>query len=659
MLHLFETHKMKKYTLWLTAAIIATTAFYFATALIQYFNYSYTGLDLAIFNEVFFNTSNGFPYDFSFHGPTYLGDHLSPFIILLIPFYSIYKSPLTLLFLQSLGLALGLIPLTHLSKSIFKKKQAHITFAISYIFSALIGSIMLSEFHMLAFFVPLSLSAYYFYHKQRFLPFITFFTLALIVREDTGIVLSMFSVLAFIDKRSHKWKFVPGLLAATFVISAFSLIQSVSGDTYKFLVHYDHLGSSIPDIIINLFTEPSRFLDAFWYPYTITFFFYLLTPFIFLPLFSKKHLIFILPPLLQFSISNTGLLSIIQAHYMALFTPFLFPAAMFGYVAISKKLLKWKTDQNVALVGIAIASIGAFIGLSGIQDMAKILTHPKPAFAQSFNDEIVNIGENTNHAVTNLETLPHLSGRETIYPWMYILKGKEQYKTTPIKIPQADIAVIKSFEGLLYTTFFDTYMTNRKELYATAEERAVLVQKFFSKNNLGTHLISDDMLLLSKQSTTRLPVSVSSGSIKALTKYDNLLIHRFHTNKQQEITVGEKSYTALPLSVTYSIPENTGAEYHLAYTVKQGDNIKKDIIIPLTYGLYPTNLWDKNEYVTVDYQLVLPENFEQNDSITLNLVELMDVEVYNNINGIDYSLAVKHDHGDILETENLDNSTLQ
>lgn len=659
MLHLSETHIMKKHNLWLIAAIIATTAFYFATGLIQYFNYSYTGLDLAIFNEVFFNTSNGFPYDFSFHGPTYLGDHFSPFIILLIPFYSLYKSPLTLLFLQSLGLALGLIPLTYLSRSIFKKWQAHATFAISYIFSALVGSIVLSEFHMLAFFVPLSLAAYYFYHKHRFLPFITFFTLALIVREDTGIVLSMFSVLAFIDKRSLKWKLAPGILAAVFVLSAFTLIQSVSGDTYKFLVHYDHLGSSIPDIAINLFTEPSRFLDAFWYPYIITFFFYLLTPFIFLPLFSKKHLIFILPPLLQFSISNTGLLSIIQAHYMALFTPFLFPAAMFGYVAISKKLLKWKTDQNVALVGIAVASIGAFIGLSGIQDMAKILTDPKPAFAQSFNDEIVHIGKDTNHAVTNLETLPHLSGRETIYPWMYILKGKEQYKTTPITLPEADIAAIKSFEGLLYTTFFDTYMTNRKELYATADERAELVQNFFAKNNLGAHLIADDMLLLSKESNARLPISVSNGNINETIKYDNLSIHRIHSKEQKEIVVGGKTYNALPISATYSIPENSGAEYHLAYTVKKGEEVTKDIIIPLTYGLYPSNLWEENEYVTVDYQLILPENYEETDSLTLNLVELMDVEVYNNINGIDYSLAVKHDHGDILEAEKLDNSPSQ
>src|SRR3989338_3263383 len=74
--------------------------FFGAVAIWKFLTLHYNALDLAIFNQVFFNTLRGDWFASSIHPPNYLGDHFSPIIFLLLPFYALAPHPLALVALQ-------------------------------------------------------------------------------------------------------------------------------------------------------------------------------------------------------------------------------------------------------------------------------------------------------------------------------------------------------------------------------------------------------------------------------------------------------------------------------------------------------------------------------------------------------------------------------
>ena len=74
----------------LLGSIILYTLFFSAISIWKYDNFLYNGLDLAIFNQVFFNTTNGNLFGLTIHPHSYLGDHFAPLILLLAPLYSPY-----------------------------------------------------------------------------------------------------------------------------------------------------------------------------------------------------------------------------------------------------------------------------------------------------------------------------------------------------------------------------------------------------------------------------------------------------------------------------------------------------------------------------------------------------------------------------------------
>ncbi len=167
----------------------------------KYFNFLYNGIDLAIFNQVFWNSVDGRLLDFSIHPHSYLGDHFTPFIFLLLPLYALFRSPLILLFLQSFFLGISAWPIYLITKNAFKnyKDKFLIAFLMAFFFliNPIIWNINLFEFHILPFAIFFLLFAFYFYQKRKFVYFLLFLLLALSVREDVSLAVFMFGFLPF------------------------------------------------------------------------------------------------------------------------------------------------------------------------------------------------------------------------------------------------------------------------------------------------------------------------------------------------------------------------------------------------------------------------------------------------------------------------------
>src|SRR3989338_5825260 len=105
----------------LTVAIGLYVVIFSIFSLWKYNNFLYNGLDLAIINQVFYNTAHGNAFASSIHPPSYLGDHVNPIILVLLPLYYLLASPKTLLILQTIFLALAAWPLYLIAKKVLNE----------------------------------------------------------------------------------------------------------------------------------------------------------------------------------------------------------------------------------------------------------------------------------------------------------------------------------------------------------------------------------------------------------------------------------------------------------------------------------------------------------------------------------------------------------
>jgi hypothetical protein len=106
--------------------VIAYAVVFGVLSLIRHWSFHSTGLDLGVFDQVLWNTSQGrfmastlsldrcVPHSF-------FGDHFSPILVALVPLYWIAPHPETLLVVQTIALAAGALPLYLLARALLPR----------------------------------------------------------------------------------------------------------------------------------------------------------------------------------------------------------------------------------------------------------------------------------------------------------------------------------------------------------------------------------------------------------------------------------------------------------------------------------------------------------------------------------------------------------
>lgn len=214
----------------------------------------YNALDLGIFHQVVANTAAGRLFALSIHPPSYFGDHVSPLLVVLVPFYWLFPHVTTLLVAQIIAIALGVFPLLMLARTL---RPAHrFILLLSYFCLPLIQNFSAFEFELLVFAVPLLLAALVAYERRRFGWFCLWLLLAAMVREDVGLILVGLGLLALIERRSWRWSVIPACAGLLVFFGGMALAGHVNGERYKFLVYYSWLGATTHQAVVFLF-DPS------------------------------------------------------------------------------------------------------------------------------------------------------------------------------------------------------------------------------------------------------------------------------------------------------------------------------------------------------------------------------------------------------------------
>jgi len=199
------------------------------------------------------------------NGSSLLGIHASFIWYLVYPVFRLWPRYEWMLSLSNLTLALAAIPLYLIGKE-YLGRGCGLLVALIYLFNRTIFSQPgIADITEERFLPVLLLTAFYFWTRKKFWPFMLFACLALTVREDMGIVLALLGVYSLIARRDIKWWLAPFAIGSVwFVVMVKWFIPSMNpfSEATRPLIIYSSLGENGGEIIKTLLFRPWRIIKV-------------------------------------------------------------------------------------------------------------------------------------------------------------------------------------------------------------------------------------------------------------------------------------------------------------------------------------------------------------------------------------------------------------
>jgi uncharacterized membrane protein len=555
----------------------------FGICLFKYFTFNYNALDLAIYNQVFYNSSFGNLFIFTIHPTSYLGDHLELIIFLLLPFYTLFKSPVALLFLQTIFLAGAAVPLYLVAKKFLQPWPTLLVLAL-YLFNPVTWNINLFEFHILAL-APFFLGwAFYFYQCNKFWRFLIFALLILSLREDLAFVIFMFGLLALLDKKKIQWIITPIILATVYFFTALKITAFFSSSQhYKFLGYYKWLGSTPWEIFINFFAKFPLVLNHVLTLANFEFILGFFLVFLFIPFFRPKYLLLTVGTFLQLILGPAGGELILRMHYGAVFLIVFCWALIFSIKALTKNpralafYAKYK-DVIVAVVLVGLAYNFLLLG-PAISFVQKIFQtdYEQVALKNQFIKEIPADAS----VIAPYQLLTNLSSRAQIYGLNYVFLGQQQYGAGPYLIPDNTQYLLLDYNDFL--TYHVQYGEDIKDYYYQGDNnlRKLLLEKIYKLKKASRNLAlyqkdyqGQDLALY--QVLDKIPEQVQSPA----QPISDQLEYLGSIKEGNKLTLFFRPLTEIKTN----------------YFLQAGGQI-----YPLGFGFYPASEWQKDEIIALSF----------------------------------------------------------
>ncbi len=217
-----------KKTVW-AAAIVCGVVCGFVIAAItcyRYLTFSSPNFDFGLFVNMFHNMKEtGLPLSTAERDVllSHFVVHISPIYYVLLPFYFIFPSPLTLQIGQAVVLASGVIPVMLLCRHF--KLSGKVTMLMTLIYAlypALSGGCFY-DIHENCFLTPLLLWMFYFFEREKYPYMYLFAFLTLMVKEDAAIYVILFALFVLLSRK----KFLHGTILMVGSLAYFGLALGI------------------------------------------------------------------------------------------------------------------------------------------------------------------------------------------------------------------------------------------------------------------------------------------------------------------------------------------------------------------------------------------------------------------------------------------------
>lgn len=318
------------------------TAFYalvmIASAIISYRAYDMARLDLGNMVQAVWSTAHGHVLQVT--GATgretiRLAGHVEPFLLLLVPLWWAWPSPLMLLVVQALAVSAGALPVYWLARKHLQSNRAAAHFAFAYLiypatqFNAFTKA---AGFHSASIAVPLILFAIWFLDEERLLPFAVFAVLAASTKEDIPAAVGCLG-LWYAVRKGRRWTgvsiFALGL-SATLVNFLVIIPHFSPSGINPFAGRYAAVGGTPAGMLHKLVSDPAAFVHTVATTHKLLYLVLLFGPFLGLWLLEPLLFLGALPPLVINLLSAKPEQTTVWYQYTAGIVPFLLAASIVG-----------------------------------------------------------------------------------------------------------------------------------------------------------------------------------------------------------------------------------------------------------------------------------------------------------------------------------------
>lgn len=569
--------------------IFSYVAFFATITILKYYSFSYNDFDLAVHAQTMHNLLRG-SIDSSLLGIPFLGNHCHLILFLIVPIYAAFKSPLTLLVLQTIALGFSGYPLYLIAKRELSK-QMSLAILFSYLLYPCIGYVNLYEFHPTSFgtfLIALMLLQIY---RNRRIAFYVCAAVTLLCQENMALIIVFVGFYLLIIKRKPVWWGFPiGIGLLWFWLAAFMVIPHFGKGTIAYMSLYRGIGGSVGEIIKNVVIESPLLLATFLTRDRI----YLLQvfgPVFFLPFASPTALLGAIPTFLQHFLSRRPTEHVIYYHYTAEIIPFVFLSFIY---AVKKILTRYRIENLLcaAIVIVAIVSnwcIGphfhTFLGSS--KYFRTKLDQLKEQYIKQVPPEA--------GVVASFEFLPRLSNREKVYSLYSVATGTYTLSERPYVLPRdCEYALVNFGDRIFRSSWFPEETTaNLRDLFQTGDFGIVdmvgmvaLFKRGFNSDARLYEILEEEPILLNQISGT------INGDMELMAcRLDKKMLRR----------------NLLPVSFYWRCLEESDMTYYLALNLidEKGATVRTFTRF-ICYRLYPTNEWQPGQVIIDNHTFVLP-----------------------------------------------------
>lgn len=384
---------------WAFALAAAFATVYIVFALGLHASFQTHAFDLGIFEQAVRSYAHGdLPVSqIRDTDPVLFGDHFSPIIAVLAPFYLLFPSAQTLLVAQALLFAVSIVPVTRTAMRLLNSTTG-VVIGFCYGLSWGLQTALAFDFHEIAFAVPIIAFALEAFLRERPGRAIAIASVLILVKEDLGITVAVLGLLVAVKPATRRLGLLTaagGLLASAIIVGLVIPAFSVDG-TYRYL----GVGGLKP--------TGEVFRGERFDPDKLKLLALVLAPSLFLAL--RSPLVLLAVPTLAWRLAGTNLLYWQpEYHYDAILMPIVFFA-----LTHSQVLLRPKRIPRIAMVaGLLMASLL----LAGQFRLKEVLTPEfgnAPAYADSARTLMAHIPNGASVATESV-LAPHLTARATVY----------------------------------------------------------------------------------------------------------------------------------------------------------------------------------------------------------------------------------------------------
>jgi len=336
--------------------IAAYFLFFSIITVLRHLSLNSTAFDLAIFDQTIWGYSTGHIIFNTVRGLNLLGDHMHPLLFLFAPLYKLIPMPEGLLVLQSLGLALGALPIYLIARKRLGNTVGAMI-SLTYLIYPTLQYLNMFDFHPETFATPLLLFAIYFADAKKYFRMIVMLVLAGMAKEQMPLALASIGAYVFLAQKKRKLGTLMALGGLAWFILNFKVLlpHFYGSTTYAHIIGYEYLGSTPLEMIKNAILHPQIIISHLLTIDRLVYISLLLLPLGFgiAAILGLPYLLLAAPFFAINLLKTQNMTTTALYQYNAELIPFIFLAAIMG----AQKLARWLARLKIGNARLAVGTL--------------------------------------------------------------------------------------------------------------------------------------------------------------------------------------------------------------------------------------------------------------------------------------------------------------